>query len=204
MTPEAFVKLYPTLFHMATADSLEQIKRHGLLSTREILSLVEATPDVVVDLCRRRRATMTPLAHPIHGRFTLRDQKPSRDKALESCLDALTVPEWYELLNSRVFFWATEARLEGLLKAYRSADQLILQIDSGKLIAEKFKDISVSTINSGATLYVPVRRGEATFVPLAEFDEKKAKKIVEVTVSGGVKNISRYIISSEVRRATKS
>jgi hypothetical protein len=191
---------------MATADSLEQIRRHGLLSTDSILSLVEMEPIRRKSLTTERRPQMTPLEHPKHGRFTLRDQKPLRDEALEKCLDGMTVQEWYQSLNSRVFMWANRERVDRLLaaKAYKYEDQLVLTIDSVKLVERHFDNISVSTINSGATLYTPVRRGIQTFIKLKDFPTVKGTKpIAEVTVSKRIPEMADYIIDAEIRKGMK-
>jgi hypothetical protein len=189
---------------MATADSLAQIRTHGLLSTDSILALLDLSEEERIRLITRRRAQMIPLVHPKYGQFTLRDQKPMRDAALETCLDGMTVPDWYRTLNERVFMWASRERVDTLLsaRAYKKQDQLVLTIDSRALLEVHFKGVSVSTINSGATLYTPVRRGVQTFIGLEDFPAVKGtKKIVEVTVIGGVPEMRKYIISSEIRKA---
>lgn len=205
MTTEEFCKLHPMLFHMAVAGSLEQIRKHGLLSTEAILALLDVEPEFRRRLTTEHRAQMTPLNHPEHGQFTLRDQKPLRDVALEKCLDGMTVPQWYASLNRRVFMWASRERVDRLLaaRAYRSQDQLVLTIDSAALLAKYYDNIQVSTINSGATLFKPIRRGVQTFIPLNQYQWTTAyRPIAEVTVPGGVADMNDLIVSAKTRKAT--
>jgi hypothetical protein len=206
MTIDEFCALHPRLYHMATANSLPQIETYGLLSTERILALLNIAEEDRVRLTTQRRAQMTPLNHPELGSFTLRDQKPMRDAALATCLDGMTIAEWYKTLNERVFMWASRERVDSLLsaRAYKKQDQLVLTIDPRSLLTAHFDAVSVSTINSGATLYTPVRRGTQTFIRLKDFPTGKGtRKIVEVTVDGGVPEMRRYIMSSEIRKAEK-
>jgi hypothetical protein len=204
MTINEFCDLHPRLYHMATVNSLLQIKTHGLLSTERILALLNVAEEDRLRLTTQRRAHMTPLNHPTLGCFTLRDQKPMRDAALATCLDGMTIAEWYKTLNERVFMWASRERVDTLLaaRAYKKQDQLVLTINPRPLLEAHFETVSVSTINSGATLYTPVRRGIQTFIRLKDFPTGKGvRKIVEVTVEDGVPEMRRYIVSSEVRKA---
>ena len=206
MTIDQFCHLHPRLYHMATSDSLEQINTHGLLSTNAIVELLSLPEGEKSRLRSERRPDMTVLVHPKFGKFSLRDQKPMRDAALEKCLDGMTVREWYASLNSRVFMWASKERVESLLaaRAYRKSDQLLFTIDSRSLIEKYYESVTVSTINSGATLYVPVRRGLQTFVKLSDFPSARGTKpIVEVTVAIGIPDFKKIIISAEIRNAQK-
>jgi hypothetical protein len=205
MTVQEFCSLHPLLYHMATVDSLAQIQRHGLLSTASILTLLDVGGRQHHELFSCRRPGPVPLDHPQHGKFTLRDQIPLRDIVLANCLDDMSTREWYEMLNSRVFMWASKERVERLLgaKAYRSHDHLLLTINPKLLLQAHAGDVSVSEINSGATLFKPVRRGRHTFVPLEDYRVGRPKKpIVEITVAGGVPNMAQFIVSSEIRRAS--
>src|SRR5438045_3691733 len=110
------------LFHMAEAGSWPGIQRHGLLSTESLLDLFDITGEQRDALLSRRRAFLTTITHPQHGRAVIRDQKPLSEKKLAGCLrDGLTPSEWLRLLNGKVFFWVDPARLTNLrqARAYR-------------------------------------------------------------------------------------
>ncbi|AFL90491.1 hypothetical protein Terro_4294 [Terriglobus roseus DSM 18391] len=203
MTKEEFVKAYPRLYHMATSQAQPTLDTLGLLSTDAILDLFEMDATEKERLRSERRPQMTKLTHPKHGVFYLRDQRPMRDAALEQCLDGMTVREWYLSLNSRVFMWASRDRVDRLLaaRAYRSQDQLVLTIDTASFAEKHFSEIVVSTLNSGATLYRPLRRGIQTFMPITAFQAGRlSKPIVEVTLVGSVPDFMEFVTSSEIRK----
>jgi hypothetical protein len=107
---------------MAEDGSWPGIRKHGLLSTSALLDLFDVTGSERSSIESERRLESVTLKHPVYGKAVVRDQKPLREGPLAKCLIGLTLQEWYETLNSRVFFWLTEERLKGLLMAipYRS------------------------------------------------------------------------------------
>ncbi len=122
---------------MAEAGSWPSIERHGLLSTSALLDLfgVQGAKREALELAHRPDSVS--ITHLEHGSAVVRDQKPMSDKGLQSALkDGLTPREWYGILNARVFFWLTEARLQRLLNAkpYRGKRQTVLTLDTAKLL----------------------------------------------------------------------
>lgn len=109
---ELLVHLYPRLDHMAHEGAWPSIEHHGLLSTTALLDLfgVNGTRREQLESCRRPKSEE--INHPIHGRVLLRDQIPLNEKKLLKALqDGLTPPEWYRLLNRKVFLWGPKSRL---------------------------------------------------------------------------------------------
>ena len=103
----------PRLYHMAMRESWPSIRKHGLLPTHGLLDLFEVDEPRREELTTRRRPASVAITHPVHGEAVIRDQIPMHDRHLEGCLlGSLTVREWHERLNERVFFWLTESRLE--------------------------------------------------------------------------------------------
>lgn len=189
---------------MATAGALAQIEKYGLLSTEATLDLLKVTGTRRTDLLLKRRPASVRLEDPQIGTFVLRDQIPMRDAVLAQCLAGMSIPEWYRLLNERVFMWATQRRVETLLaaRAYRKSEHLILTIDTKALVTKYEEQIRLSVINSGATLFKPPSRGPNTFSTLKEFGEVHGtKSIVEVTVKYAIPDMREFIISSETRKA---
>src|SRR5574341_416177 len=115
MTVEDLLSHYPRLYHMANEGTWESIRRWGLLSTTALLDLfsVDGQERYLIESCHRPHSVE--ISHPQYGKVTIRDQAPIRESALDKCLDGITRREWYELLNRKAFFWATEARVETLL-----------------------------------------------------------------------------------------
>jgi hypothetical protein len=204
VTAEEFCILHPRLYHMATAGALAQIEKYGLLSTEATLDLLKIKGARRADLLLKRRPVSVTLEDPQIGKFVLRDQIPMRDAVLAQCLVGMSIPEWYGLLNERVFMWATQQRVETLLaaRAYRKSEHLILTIDTKALVTKYEKQLRFSVINSGATLFKPPSRGPKTFSTLEDFSEVHgAKPIVEVTVKYAIPDMREFIISSETRKA---
>jgi hypothetical protein len=204
VTTEQFCERHPCLYHMATANALQQIEKYGLLSTQATLELLSIDGQEREKLIAHRRPQSVVLTSPEHGSFVLRDQIPMRDAALAQCLTGMSIPEWYRTLNERVFMWATRERVETLLgaRAYRGRDHLVLTIDTGKLATDHALDLRLSSINSGATLYTPPARGINTFSSPENYETfNGTKPVVEVTVVGSIPAMRKYIVSAEIRKA---
>lgn len=200
---------YPRLYHMAEAGSWDSIELHGLLSTGALLDLFEVDDAKRATILRQRRPVSVPLAHDMHGAAVVRDQIPLREGPLRSCLTDMSLEEWLELLNSRVFFWLDEPHLETLLGAgaYRERAHDVIHVDTAALVGRHVEEIRLSPINSGATLYNPRPRGSGTFMTVAHYpfeDRRKARgvanAIVELAVEGGVRDIRDVATRVERRR----
>ncbi len=193
----------PTLYHMAEQGSWRSIERHGLLSTSSLLDLWEINGARREAIEARRRPGSIILEHPQLGRAVIRDQKPMDDAGLRRCLqDGLTPADWYQLLNVRVFFWLTRARLHRLLDArpYRGAEHDVLELDTAALV-EAYRDrVTLSPINSGATKPFACVRGRDTFLsirdyPYADWRARRpaGERAVELGVIGGVPDVRRFV-----------
>ena len=204
MTLDDLCDRYPRLYHMATADALSQIQKYGLLSTEAMLDLLGITGTRREELVTKRRPKPVVLQDEKYGTFVLRDQIPMHDSALKKCLVGLTAPQWYTMLNERVFMWASAERVETLLsaRAYRNSPHLVLTLDTVKIVQAHGADLRLSAINSGATLYNPPKRGVHTFSPPADFESHNGRKhVIEVTVPKSIPRIRDYIIDATVRKA---
>jgi hypothetical protein len=134
------------------------------------------------------------------------------DRALRKCLHGMTPREWYELLNHMVFFWVTEDRVQNLLEArrYRNGEHTVITVDSRSFFERHSRDIRLSPINSGSTLYNPQPRGRNTFLPLAAYpfaDRRKKRGIsnavAELTLDYLVPDILEHTIKVENRLRTR-
>jgi hypothetical protein len=95
--------------------------------------------------------------------------------------DGLKPTDWYRMLNGRVFFWLTEARLETLLAAYGDRPQLVLEVDTAALLDEHGAKISLTPMNTGCTSPMAFPRGLDSFLspgtyPYEENKRKRAGK----------------------------
>ncbi len=91
---------------MAEDGTWSSIRRHGLLSAVALLDLFEAPAPLRTQVLGGVRRDKTLLRHPAHGTAVIRDQRP-----LEFFSDVLTPgtseKEYLDLLNSRVYLWAS-------------------------------------------------------------------------------------------------
>lgn len=149
-------------YHLTDAGNWPSIERIGLLSTRELLQLAGVPKDERERLGRWHR----PARAMIVPGITLTHQRPMPPAALRRCLvDGATPESWYELLNSRVFFWFDPKRLNRLRQVGGAPSQVVLVMDVGKLLAKYADRISLAPITTGAAMRRPARRGPSTFVP---------------------------------------
>lgn len=194
---------------MAHAEAWPGIKKHGLLSTSALLDLFEIKGSKRRAIESTRRDQSVSISHSRHGEAVIRDQKPMSDARLMKCLESTTPRQWYELLNSKVFFWVSKERLEKLLnaRAYRREAQLVLTLDSEKVVEAYRNAIRLCPINSGATLYIPPLRSPATFQPINSFDysywrgrgRKEQDVVVECAINHSVVDIGRFLLKRELR-----
>jgi hypothetical protein len=187
------IERYPRLFHMAEAGSWPSIRRHGLLSTSEVVRRSALSRVAKTELCREHRREKIQVDVPGVGVILLRDQKPMEEDRLRQALtDGTTPGEWYELINERVFFWAREERLLGLLTArhYRNLEHDVLTIDTASLMAAHQPRVRLCHMNSGNTFPIPHHRGRNAFVPIEGYPARRSgipvKEVVEVTVQSHV------------------
>jgi len=203
------VRHYPRLFHMAQSGSWEGVRRHGLLSTRALVDLFDVQDPLRSQILLQRRSESVRLEHPEYGAAVVRDQIPLREAPLRSCLTDLTLEEWLDALNSKVFFWLDEPHLETLLGAgaYRDEAHDVLHVDTADLLERHGARVTLSAINSGSTIYNPRPRGTRTFLPVADYpfaERRRARgrnAIIELAVDHSVVDIADLVIRVERRRA---
>ena len=205
MTEDELVATYPRLWHMAHDGAWPAIRDYGLMSAAALAHVYDIDDAGRDSLLRSRRPESVPLARDGLPGAVLRDQKPMRDAALEGCLqDGVTPAQWYELLNSRSFFWLSRDRIWRLLRAraYRSMPQTVLTIDTRGLVAAHSERIWLSPINSGSTLFKPQPRGCSTFVRVTDFpfheraiSRDPEDNVVELVVEHSVPDMADHVLA---------
>ena len=210
VAPEELAKHYPRLYHMAHRESWMGIQRHGLLCTKALLDLFEVSPEKRDLVLNQQRRQSIPIEHADRGKAVIRDQKPLIRSRLEPSLRDCSFQQWLDMLNSRVFFWLTEARLKTLMcaKEYCADQHVVLVLDTARL-AEDFQDrISLAAMNTGSTRPMAFERGLSTFSRMASypFEERHRKHlelVMEFAVEDGVPNIMNYLVqAAEMRCST--
>lgn len=205
MTPDELIALYPRLYHMAHEGGWPAIRDHGLLSATALLDAYAVSGKDRTALQSQNRPESVALKHKSLPGAVIRDQKPMSDGALKKCLqDGLTPKDWYEILNSKSFFWLSPARIWRLLKAraYRNSTQTVLTIDTKGVVANYHNRIRLSPINSGSTIFKPQPRGHDTFKRIEDFPfaarsatRSRENNVVELVVEHSVPDIAKYVLA---------
>jgi hypothetical protein len=204
-----FIEMHPRLWHMAEVENWPLIQSHGLLSTSALLDLFEYKGAARTAIEAEFRAQSVEIEHPDLGRAVIRDQKPMvSDAVVARYLDGQSPSDWYLTLNSRVFFWVREKRLEKLLAAglYRKRPHMVLVLDTKALLERHIARVTLSPINSGAIFPAgKARRGVQTFQRFDDYPwadrESRAELVVELAVDRAVPDITDFIIDASERQA---
>lgn len=203
VTAARIIERYPRLYHLTHIGNVESIKKLGLLSTSALLDLFGIGGEERRLIEDSNRRDLVPIAHDIHGRAILRDQKPMDDRGLARALrDGITPVEWYRLVNRHVFFWVDQSRVDRLLgaKAYRTDRHALIISGTAGLFERHAANVVLSPINTGATKPMPHPRGRDCFVPmeLYPYEEWNAKRrgkdpVVEVAVPTAVPDLMTFV-----------
>ena len=190
---------------MVEAGNWPSIQRHGLRCASELLSLAKVGDEARAHLEREQRTQHTRLPNGVQ----IRDQRPMPATALAACLVGLTPAEWYALINGRVFFWLDPDRLNRQRAACEPRLQVVLAVDTAGLVAAHGERVALSPINTGNARRRPARRGAATFVPFAAWQESgwaseaaalgtrerpRSHPPAELTVAGSVPDAMRFVV----------
>lgn len=194
---------------MAEIENWPLIQEHGLLSTSALLDLFEYKGQERRGIEAAFRSASIEIQNPRLGRAVIRDQRPMiSDSVVARYLDDLTPAEWYRTLNSRVFFWVREERLERLLAAglYRERPHMVLVLDTKEVLARHLDQVTLSPINSGAIFPAgKTRRGPQTFQRFERYPwadrEGHSEPIVELAIDNLVPDISSLLIDASERQA---
>jgi hypothetical protein len=199
------MQLPHVVYHLAEAANWPSIRRDGLSPAALLLQRFVRDDAERAALQQRQRPRHVVLADGVE----IRDQRPLPEAALSGCLVDLTAAQWYAMLNERVFFWIDPARVNRQHRACGTRPQVVLTIDTARLVAAYQAQVSVSPINTGNARRRPARRGAATFVPYTEWVDtgwaseaaalgisprRRSHAPVELTVTGAIPDAARYIV----------
>ena len=199
--------LPPFVYHLADAENLPSIERHGLFSTSALLDRIGIRGSKRAGIERAQRLSRTVLADGV----VIRDQKPMPPEALQKCLVELTAAQWYRLLNGKVFFWFDLERLDNQRRACNSFPQVALKIATHRLLDRHAARAALTPINTGYARRKPAPRGAATFVPYSTWQNSvwssaaeasgtlpRSRRPVELTIDTSVRDVMDFVV--KVRR----
>jgi hypothetical protein len=158
---------------------MEQVMRHGLLSTSALLDRCEVNGEqrFNIESCQRPRSV--PISHSVHGESLINDQAPMNAAALSKYLIDLSPEQWCRSLNRRVFFWPTQGRLEKHIGARLTAGRpkIVFSFETRSVFdVLDFDFFEFSAINSGNTMRKAAPRGSATFLKASDYPFQERRK----------------------------
>lgn len=204
MDLEQLIARYPRVYHMAERDTWPSIREHGLRSSTAVLDWLAVSPQLRFQLRSQHRPNMVPVV----GRdrtIVLRDQRPMPPLVLaDSLLNGVTPQQWYETINDKVFFWAEEERLMGLLGArmYRDLEHDVLTLDTRSFVTAHQAAIWLCHMNSGCVVPWKQKRDLTIFKRISDYPVTRTgrptKEVVEIVVDDKVLDVANHVL--EVRR----
>ncbi|MGZ5198708.1 MAG: DUF7002 family protein [Telluria sp.] len=191
-------------YHLVDIRNWKSIQAQGLLSTRR---LVELSTNVERSMLRQHRLTGEYLDCGAYIRAQGAISRKSLARALRS---GVTPEDWFELLNSKVFFWLDLDRLNHYRAACKSEKQVVLALDAGRMLEEYAPFASVSPISLGNAMRAAAPRNLTTFVPYDRWVEsgwdceqvpglsRRPRSLwpTELTITGDIPDIARFVIGS--------
>ena len=192
---------------MASAAAWRSIQTHGLLTTEQLVDMYQVSEAIRASILNRKRETVVIIERQGMPDVVIRDQKPM--KFIEDKIDPGSSLRLYlNAINARVFFWPTRDRLTRLLGAreYRGKPQVILHVDTAKLVERHTARVELCRFNSGAvTQKNHPPRGHLSWIPVSEYPYDdfrrrygRAQALAEVTVRDGVPDVLELV--SDVER----
>jgi hypothetical protein len=155
-------RLPAVVYHLTHASNVPLIARDGLHPAAALMRKT-GVDEAAANSFRSQTVTLP-------SGIVLRDQSPMPPKALSRCLDPpLTPPDWYELVNVRVFFRLDRDRLLRHWAANRGSRQICYTVSTARLLEQYAAFIELSPFNSGNALRRAAKRGHRTFVPLMDW-----------------------------------
>ena len=168
---------------------------------------MEACGGIKSGACRCHR----PASLRLPSGVLIRDQRPMPPKALRRCLTSgLTPADWFELLNSKVFFWLDPGRLNRQRLAGGALPQIALVINAADLLMKYNGFATVTPINTGNALRFAAPRNLTTFVPYERWlidgwayedipgarPRPRSHRPAELTISEAVPDILDYVMAA--------
>ena len=213
MQPDDLWHSYPVLYHIAWGGNWPNIRENGLLSSKALLRLYGKSAAEIERLTRVRRSHWVPIECPGRPQAMLRDQKPLTDAGIRRALAGTAEPwQWYDLINSMVFFWPTKKRLETMISAaaYEGVCHDVLVVDTKVLVRLEAANIRLSRMNSGSTKRMAHPRDMGLFKTVSDYPFEsrrrkygRARAVAEVCVFEGVRRIGDAVVDVKSGSASK-
>lgn len=191
-------------FHIADAENWLSIQRSGLFSASRLIARDRLEEDAALPFAGHRATGMR-----LPSGALIRDQSPMPPEALRRCLDpGLTPRDWYDLVNSKVYFWLDQDRLDRHLAACGARAQILVAVDLPALLERHGDAAFLTPFNVGNARRRPASRGRRSFVPFAAWLEDRwlseaepgrpprprSHPPAEIAIEGAVPNLMDFVL----------
>ncbi len=190
MDIDGLVARFPRLWHATYPGGWDGISATGLRTAADLLASGGRADQA--GALRPESVSLT----TADGTATLREQTCNRPDPAPY-LDAMTVPEWWTLLNSRSYFFVDREAVDRLVDASieRGIAQEVITFETRRLLGPVADHVEITTVNAGVfPRAAGPARGRSTFQPLADY-AGLAAKIKEVTVTVPVEVADAAVVS---------
>ena len=190
MDIDGLVARFPRLWHATHPGGWDGISSSGLRTAADLLERDGRAADAGV--LRTEAVTLS----AGDGTTTLREQSCNRPDPAPY-LDALTVPEWWTLVNSRSYYFVDREAVDRMVEASleRGIGQEVITFETRRLLGPVADHVEVTTVNANVfPRTAGPARGRGTVQALAAF-AGVATKIKEVTVTVPVEVADAAVIS---------
>ena len=195
MNVDEFLDKCPVLCHVAAPGAWSSIREHGFRTAAQLIAAADLTDDERATLLNEPRRETVTLS--VSGRAVqLRDQAPLLKRRDVGSLmgDDMTVADWIQVLNERVYLFADRTAMAKVLSKYVDVDgaQEVITLSPRRFIETFRSVVELSDQNTGAVARkAGPQKNRRTFRLLHDFPSNKRPS--EVTVVGGFTDLSSVI-----------
>lgn len=193
VNPEQFLHRCPALWHVAPAGAWATIRETGLRTAAQLIAASDLEPD------ERRAMEETPRPDAVTlqvdgAEVRLRDQAPLLKADLSAVLEpGISVADWVQLLNRRVYLFADRTAMDKLLTKYIELDgaQEVISFSPRRLLDTAPFQIELAAQNTGALARRSGQyKGRDTFLSISRSPDKRP---AEVTIVDGLEDLASVV-----------
>jgi hypothetical protein len=191
VTPDGFLSRCPSLWHVGPPGAWDQIAANGFRTAEQLILRADLDQSTRAGLLNEPRRDSVRLV--VDGEaVVLRDQGPlfARNDLASILDDGLSVADWVQILNRRVYLFADKVAMNKVLDKYveRDGAQDVITISPWRLLQAAGARLQLAQYNAGAIprLTGP-QRGRDTFTQISRFPDRKP---AEVTILDGLDDLS--------------
>jgi hypothetical protein len=193
VTPEQFLHRCPALWHVAPAGAWSTIRETGLRTAAQLIDASDLDPEQRRELAEAPRPAAVALR--VDGaEVQLSDQAVFVRPDLPDVLDAgVSVADWVQLLNRRVYLYADRAALDKALAKLveRDGAQEVISFSPRRLLDTAPFQIELAAQNTSTIARrAGASKGRDTFRSISRSADKRP---AEVTIVDGLEDLASIV-----------